>query len=632
MKQSPSLLFQILVAYLSLAAVTPLFAHEDKVERDLLMHFATGTHRPENGQWEDLTHKAKAKIIGAPVLTNLGPAQVLAFNGVADYLTIAETPAEAASLLPKREMTVATWVFLDDPASAGGILGLLQDRRGVQKGWHLGYQKGHVHFILSSTGADDGDGKHTRLIGGTAITPGRWHHLAAVYDGKTMRLFLDGQADGESQEQSGDIIYPEKGRYTLGALSNLNEIETLEGSLYEVKTYARALTQTEILETVASNQSLLDYRPPVNAELQFVVKPYLQFGTTTGMRILCETTQPAVMTVEYAERQPLTNKVTATNAAAISEVRLENLKPFTIYFYRVTCVDTAGNIARSDVFSFQTMPEKDMPWAFGVMGDTQRNPEITRRCSEGIFALRPTFTLHCGDVVDDGFAKHQWVNDLFVPCERLFAYVPTFPVIGNHEKNAHWYYDYFSMPEPEYFYTFKVGNAEFFMIDSNKNCRKGSEQYNKLEAAFAASTATWKFAAHHHPCFNSDEDDYGDKWKGKTPEAFETGEDHVKDLVPLYEKYGVDIAFAGHIHSYERTWPILQMTINQKKGVRYITSGGGGGTLEQAGPQRSWFSIHVQRGHHFCFATVHDRTIQFKAYDLEGRLFDTFELTKAADR
>lgn len=632
MKKFRPLHHWILAVCLFLEAASVLSAHEDKDERGLLTHFATGTHNPENGLWEDLTHHAKAKIAGAPVFTNLGPAQVLTFNGVTDYLTIAETPADAEKLLPKKEMSVTAWVFLDDPDSHGGILGLIQDRRGVQEGWHLGYQNGRIHFILSSAGADDGDGKHTRLIGGTAITPGRWHFIVAEYDGTTMRIFLDGKADGESREQSGDILYPAKGRYTLGALSNLNDVESFEGSLYEAKVYSRVLAKAEIDETVTNNRSLLDYRPPVNNELQFVIKPYLQFGTTTGMRILCETTQPALMAVEYAERQPLTNRVTATNAATISEVRLENLKPFTIYFYRVTCVDPAGNIARSDVFSFQTMPEKDTPWAFGVMGDTQRNPEVTRKCSEGIFALRPTFTLHCGDVVDDGYAKHQWVNDLFVPCERLFAYVPTFPVIGNHEKNAHWYYDYFSLPEPEYFYTFKVGNAEFFMVDSNKDCRKGSPQYARLEAALAASTATWKFAAHHHPCFNSDADDYGDKWKGKTPEAFEFGEDVVKELVPLYEKYGVDIAFAGHIHSYERTWPILQMTINQKKGVRYITSGGGGGTLEEAGPQRSWYSIHVQRGHHFCFATVQDRTIQFKAYDLEGRLFDTFELTKAADR
>jgi acid phosphatase type 7 len=142
------------------------------------------------------------------------------------------------------------------------------------------------------------------------------------------------------------------------------------------------------------------------------------------------------------------------------------------------------------------------------------------------------------------------------------------------------------------------------------------------------SKATWKFAAHHHPAFSSDEDDYGDQWKGKAPKGYSWGDKNARALVELYEKYGLDIAFAGHIHSYERTWPILNMTINQKNGVRYIVTGGGGGGLEEAGPQRSWFTLHVKRGHHYCFATVQDRTIQFKAYDIEGRLFDTFELTK----
>lgn len=350
------------------------------------------------------------------------------------------------------------------------------------------------------------------------------------------------------------------------------------------------------------------------------------------MVVMAETTQPSRMVVEYAEVQPLTQRVAATATGYIGEVPLTGLKPFTRYFYRVICTDDAGNVARSEVATFQTAPGPDDAWAFGILGDTQRNPSVTRRCAEGIFGLRPNFLLHCGDVVDDGFAKNQWVDDLFGPASVLMAHVPTFPVIGNHEKNSHWYYDYFSLPAPEYWYTFHYGNAQFFMIDSNKDCSPGSEQYRWLEGELAKSKATWKFAAHHHPCFSSDENDYGDHWKGKSrPADYYQGDRNARQLVPVYEKYGVDVVFNGHIHSYERTWPILNLSINQKKGVRYIVSGGGGGGLEQAAPQRAWFSVHVARGHHYCVAAVFDRTLEFKAYDIEGRLFDTFELTKAAE-
>jgi hypothetical protein len=74
------------------------------------------------------------------------------------------------------------------------------------------------------------------------------------------------------------------------------------------------------------------------------------------------------------------------------------------------------------------------------------------------------------------------------------------------------------------------------------------------------------------------------------------------------------------------------MSINQKKGVRYLTSGGGGGNLEQAAPQRTWFNLHFNSVFHYCYAAIADRTIVFKAYDIDGRMFDSFELTKADDR
>lgn len=619
-------------AALAFLPVFPAAAHPDKVEEGLLMHFATGAHPIANGEWQDLTHHLQARVFGGPVLANIGPAQALVFNGLSDWLLAAPDAATAQPVLPAKEMTASVWVRFSETQPEGGLCGFIQDNGSFEKGWLLGYNREHFTFRLATAGGNtDGDGVLTTLTGKSEIKPGPWYHVAATYDGSTMRLFLNGRLEGTSAVQSGDILYPDKGKLTVAAFADDNELEILDGALLEVKTYNRALAEPEIAAAVEASAGLLAWPGSINGDLQFIVKPYLQAASATGMTIMAETSRPSALSVEYAEIAPLSQHAKAA-ASAISTVSLTGLKPFTRYFYRVTADDGQGNTARSEVKSFQTLPGPAGAWAFGVLGDTQRNPDVTRRCAEGIFALRPNFMLHVGDVVDDGFAKQQWVFDLFEPCANLFSCVPVFPVIGNHEKNSHWYYDYFHLPAPEYFYTFTCGNAEFFMVDTNKDVSAGSEQYQRLEKALASSTATWKFTAHHHPCFSSDNDDYGDTEKGKPGAPFTQGEPDLQDLPPLYEKYGVDIAFAGHIHSYERTWPILNMAVNQKKGVRYIVSGGGGGNLEKAAPQRSWFSIHVKAGHHFCFATVQDRTIQFKAYDLEGRLFDTFELTKADDR
>lgn len=601
--------------------------HENPPEDRLRWHFATGVHPPAEGRWADLTGHARAEVMGAPVITNRGPAQAIFFDGFTDWLRVA-TDREALALLPAREFSVSAWVTLNETAADGGMVGFVQDNGNFEKGWVLGFNQKAFTFSLATKGADDGDGLLTRVTAKSAIGLGRWHYVVATYDGAVMRLYVDGRMDGESRVQSGDVLYPERGRLALGAYVDDNELYPMDGGFSEIKLYGRVLGAEEIEAVARRNDNWLAWRESVNEKLQFVVKPYLQFGTTTSMTVMAETTQPASFLVEYGERQPLRRQAASAERKLIQGVTLTGLKPFTPYFYRVTCVDAEGNVARGEIQTLQTFPDAKTPWSFGVVGDTQRNPDITRRCAEGIFSHRPNVVIHCGDVVDDGHAKPQWVYDLFGPSSALMAHVPVHPVIGNHERNAHWYYDYFHLPDPEYYYTFTVGNAQFFMIDSNKDCGPGSEQYRWLEKALAASRATWKFTAHHHPCFSSDENDYGDHWKGRPRPAFTYGDTNVQRLVPLYEKYGVDIAWAGHVHSYERTWPILRMSINQKKGVRYIVSGGGGGGLEQAGPQRTWFTLHVARGHHYCVAAVHDRTIQFKAYDVEGRLFDTFELTK----
>jgi hypothetical protein len=116
---------------------TALFAHPDKIEKDLLLHFATGTHPIENGAWSDLTHSLDAKVHGGPVFTNVGPARALVFDGYTSWLEAAGSLAAAEKVLPKKDFTVAAWVFLEDTRQDGGIAGFVQDNGGYERGWFV---------------------------------------------------------------------------------------------------------------------------------------------------------------------------------------------------------------------------------------------------------------------------------------------------------------------------------------------------------------------------------------------------------------------------------------------------------------------------------------------------------------
>jgi hypothetical protein len=232
--------------------------------------------------------------------------------------------------------------------------------------------------------------------------------------------------------------------------------------------------------------------------------------------------------------------------------------------------------------------------------------------------------MHLGDVVDNGPDKKEWVEELFRPSAELLGRVPVFPCIGNHEKDHAHYYRYFSLPKPEYYYRYRYGNADFFVIDTNRKVVPGTEQYRWLDQELASSTAKWKFVYHHHPVYSSDDNDYGDTWHGSSS----LGDMKHRPLAALYEKHHVDIAFNGHIHLYERTWPIRGGKVNPAGGVIYVTSGGGGGKLENLGPTPSFFKAEARVDHHYCYVTIHGGTFQFKAFDQNGMLFDSFALSK----
>ena len=366
--------------------------------------------------------------------------------------------------------------------------------------------------------------------------------------------------------------------------------------------------------------------PPAEpAASGFVIEPYLQYVTRTSIVIMCETPAPTNCVIEYGHEFPTPLRAKSAKAQTIHEIKLENLDPKSRYIYKITCTDTDGKAIESTTLSFFTAVDADDAWSFAIVGDTQANPKMTGQIGAKIWNRRPNFVVHCGDVVDDGFSKRMWVHELFGPCKEIFGRVPVFPCIGNHERNHANYYQYFSLPKPKYYYSYIYGNAEFFSIDTNKKVGPGSEQYEWLDKALAKSTAQWKFCYHHHPAYSSDADDYGD-----TMTRFPTGEGdlNARKLVALYEKHKVDMVFNGHIHAYERTWPICAGKVDRKNGITYLTSGGGGGKLEDSSPTPAFFKAEWRMDFHYCYLTVHKGALHFKAFDKDDRLFDQFSLEK----
>lgn len=574
---------------------------------------------------------------GSYLIEKVGKGTSLRLDGLSNALRSSSDWGYVRKILPEDALTVCAWVSLDETLPYGGIISAFQDNGDSESGWVLGYNQNHFSFGLASTGADDGDGMMTYLTGKSQIQPGKWYHVCGVFDGNEMQLWVDGQLESKSDVQKGKVLYPEKSKLIIGAYSDSNEHFVMSGRLSQVVLYDLAAKPAWIAHDFEHQKEWAQLPPVLDPSkgFEFLVKPFLQYATQDSIRIVCELSKPGSVKVKFGETAQFGQEVACTSPDKLLHTAvLSGLKPETGYYYQVIVKEEDGEREIATGYSsFQSASLPETPFAFAVIADTQGNPKVNGRLAQHAWALRPNFTIIPGDLVDDGLKKDQWIQEFFSSMNPLFSRVPFYPVLGNHERDSAHYYRYMELPPPEYYYSFEYGNAMFFMIDSNKKVDPQSEQYLWLEAQLkdlqrlrlaGESKTVWTFVSYHHPSYSSDEDDYGNLWKGKST----WGDLKIRPLCELFDKYGIDIVWNGHIHSYERTWPIRGGKAVQDNAPVYMITGGGGGGLEQAGPIRPGFQNNVKRGHHFVYVSINGGTLELKAYDLDGMLFDQIVLKK----
>jgi hypothetical protein len=339
--------------------------------------------------------------------------------------------------------------------------------------------------------------------------------------------------------------------------------------------------------------------------------PYLQSLSPTAVTLMWETDGPGDSSVSVAADGQAPRDY-AGERGSVHEVRVADLSPDAEYSYTVSSEEVT-----SERFTFRTPPQSADSLRFVAYGDTRTQPLEHWRVTRAIAQAKPQFVLHTGDLVGAGKIYDNWEGDFFQPAADLLAGTCLFPVLGNHEADAHWYYDFFAPPgEVKSWYDFRWGPAYVLALDSEKPFDRESEQYAWLQqrlASEACRQARWRFALWHQPAYSSG------------PHGGSEGlRTHV---VPLLLGAKFDMVFAGHDHCYERSYA---------DGLYHITAGGGGAPLyeqepvDQEGKSRNAASQLFVTAYHFCLVEVEGNVLTLSVLTPDGKVLDRLTIKKGA--
>jgi hypothetical protein len=112
-------------------------------------------------------------------------------------------------------------------------------------------ESGHVLSLgLNINGYVECDAK----IDPSQVLDGNWHHTAATYDGRFMRVYLDGKQIGEI-ERPGAIT---AGGNASGCIGSSNGSECFHGTMDELRIYTAALTAEDVAQLFQNGKESVD--------------------------------------------------------------------------------------------------------------------------------------------------------------------------------------------------------------------------------------------------------------------------------------------------------------------------------------------------------------------------------------
>jgi acid phosphatase type 7 len=463
--------------------------------------------------------------------------------------------------------------------------------------------------------------------------------------------------------------------------------------------------------------ALLIIKADAQTNQNFLVSPYLQIGknpSAQSLQVLWHTVEADA--VWLAEYKTGTKWAKAENQST-SKITTAGITPFTVYNASFNALNPGSTFAYriskngKVVFTADAKAPKSVaqPFRFVASGDMGAGTKEAKQIANGMYKANADFVTISGDIVYEyglisEYKTKFWpiyntdkVDEIGVPLMRSTLFVAA---VGNHDADtrdldkypdALAYYLFWDQPlngpvgtEGGKFvpvlkgkeenikafkdgagdkyprmvnYSFNYGNAHFTVLDADTYVDWTDSTLKAWVAKDLANSkdATWKFVLFHHPGFNSAREHYEQQ--------------QMRLLSPIFEKGNVDIVLMGHVHNYQRSFPMgfvpdkngtlliggregktirgrvvngkwtLDKTFDGKtttkpNGVIYIVTGAGGQKLynpEQNNDPDSWQKFtdkFISDIHSFSQIDVNGKTLKLKQIDVNGKEVDAFEITK----
>lgn len=429
----------------------------------------------------------------------------------------------------------------------------------------------------------------------------------------------------------------------------------------------------------------------------FVVSPYLQLGNAQSgeMRLLWHTADASgAWSVEWQTAAGAWKK---TAAPVSRRVAVGSIEPHRVWTASLTGLPASSafnyrvQLAGREVFRAEarTMPGAGAPRRIAVTGDIAAGTDGQREIAVRLLEAKPDYVVVPGDIVYSRGLISEYREKFFpvynadradpkvgAPLLRSLLWIG---VVGNHDvgtpldlegrPEAGAYFHYWDQPlngpatagppikgegpvvnqfkaaaGPRFprmqHFSFDDGLVHWTMIDSNSYVDLNDPALRAWiqDDLKRARNAAWRFVALHHPPFNSSQAHFSDQ--------------RTRYLATLFEEGKVDIVFAGHVHNYQRTHPLLfkareaappfqsgksykvEGEYRMGEGPLYIVTGAGGARLydpSQTDEPNTWQPYTVKffsKLHSFSIVEVEKTSVTLKQIDQNGAELDRVQLKR----